>query len=184
MWFRYYCGCSCGGNQFQLWWFCQRCSLQIACCFGGRTARSHQLGTKIVVIFLIVPLRSSAHSSARSGRWIGGEEPDGCRGREDAMRVRREPVDRQHFPVESKGRRKKLNEVGYVTAICFGCFLTRCIMMCLSAFNKDADLDVLNHPILNFFYYLLVEIVPLSLVLFILRKLPPKRGIAQYHPIH
>ncbi|CAD6209289.1 unnamed protein product [Miscanthus lutarioriparius] len=90
----------------------------------------------------------------------------------------------QRFPVESKGRRKKLNEVGYVTTICFGCFLTRCIVMCLSAFNKDADLDVLNHPILNFFYYLLVEIVPSSLVLFILRKLPPKRGIAQYHPIH
>ncbi|KAL5653536.1 hypothetical protein ACJX0J_038994, partial [Zea mays] len=60
----------------------------------------------------------------------------------------------QRFPVESKGRRKKLNEVGYVTTICFGCFLIRCIMMCLSAFNKDADLDVLNHPILNFFYYL------------------------------
>ncbi|CAD6201674.1 unnamed protein product [Miscanthus lutarioriparius] len=90
----------------------------------------------------------------------------------------------QRFPVESKGRRKKLNEVGYVTTICFGCFLIRCIMMCLSAFNKDADLDVLNHPILNFFYYLLVEIVPSSLVLFILRKLPPKCGIAQYHPIH
>ncbi|AQL09893.1 Tobamovirus multiplication protein 3 [Zea mays] len=88
------------------------------------------------------------------------------------------------FPVESKGRRKKLNEVGYVTTICFGCFLIRCIMMCLSAFNKDADLDVLNHPILNFFYYLLAEIAPSSLVLFILRKLPPRRGIAQYHPIH
>ncbi|CAL4912260.1 unnamed protein product [Urochloa decumbens] len=90
----------------------------------------------------------------------------------------------QRFPVESKGRRKKLNEVGYVTTICFGCFLIRCIMMCLSAFDKEADLDVLNHPILNFFYYLLVEIVPSSLVLFILRKLPPKRGVAQYHPIH
>ncbi|AQL09895.1 Tobamovirus multiplication protein 3 [Zea mays] len=90
----------------------------------------------------------------------------------------------QRFPVESKGRRKKLNEVGYVTTICFGCFLIRCIMMCLSAFNKDADLDVLNHPILNFFYYLLAEIAPSSLVLFILRKLPPRRGIAQYHPIH
>ncbi|RCV46840.1 hypothetical protein SETIT_9G563400v2 [Setaria italica] len=72
----------------------------------------------------------------------------------------------QRFHVESKGRRKKLNE------------------MCISAFDKEADLDVLNHPILNFFYYLLVEIVPSSLVLFILRKLPPKRGIAQYHPIH
>ncbi|XP_004972320.1 tobamovirus multiplication protein 3-like [Setaria italica] len=88
------------------------------------------------------------------------------------------------FPVKSEGRRKKLNGVGYVPTICFGCFLIRCIMMCFSAFNKEADLDVLNHPILNFFYYLLVEIVPSSLVLFIVRKLPPKRGIAQYHPIH
>ncbi|KAL5652743.1 hypothetical protein ACJX0J_038201, partial [Zea mays] len=60
----------------------------------------------------------------------------------------------QRFPVESKGRRKKLQEVGYVTTICFSCFLIRCVMMCLNAFDKAADLDVLNHPILNFFYYL------------------------------
>ncbi|XP_022632549.1 protein TOM THREE HOMOLOG 1 isoform X2 [Vigna radiata var. radiata] len=71
----------------------------------------------------------------------------------------------QRFPVESKGRRKKLQE------------------MCFNAFDKAADLDVLDHPILNFIYYLLVEILPSSLVLFILRKLPPKRGITQYHPI-
>ncbi|KAG4110043.1 hypothetical protein ERO13_D13G024900v2 [Gossypium hirsutum] len=89
----------------------------------------------------------------------------------------------QRFPVESKGRRKKLQEVGYVTTICFTCFLVRCIMMCFNAFDKGADLDVLNHPILNLIYYLLVEILPSSLVLFILRKLPPKRGITQYHPI-
>ncbi|KAL4638169.1 hypothetical protein ACB092_03G130300 [Castanea dentata] len=89
----------------------------------------------------------------------------------------------QRFPVESKGRRKKLQEVGYVTTICFTCFLARCIMMCFNAFDKAADLDVLDHPILNFIYYLLVEILPSSLVLFILRKLPPKRGITQYHPI-
>ncbi|KAK7399857.1 hypothetical protein VNO78_11051 [Psophocarpus tetragonolobus] len=89
----------------------------------------------------------------------------------------------QRFPVESKGRRKKLQEVGYVTTICFSCFLIRCVMMCFNAFDKAADLDVLNHPILNFIYYLLVEILPSSLVLFILRKLPPKRGITQYHPI-
>ncbi|KAI3923218.1 hypothetical protein MKW92_042883 [Papaver armeniacum] len=89
----------------------------------------------------------------------------------------------QRFPVESKGRRKKLQEVGYVTTICFLCFLTRCIMMCFNAFDKAADLDVLNHPVLNFLYYLLVEILPSALVLFILRKLPPKRGITQYHPI-
>ncbi|MQL78480.1 hypothetical protein Taro_010913 [Colocasia esculenta] len=90
----------------------------------------------------------------------------------------------QRFPVESKGRRKKLQEVGYVTTICFTCFLIRSVMMGFNAFDKAADLDVLNHPILNFLYYLLVEILPSSLVLFILRKLPPKRGITQYHPIH
>ncbi|CAN7020693.1 hypothetical protein BRARA_F00979 [Brassica rapa] len=89
----------------------------------------------------------------------------------------------QRFPVESKGRRKKLQEVGYVTSICFTCFLIRCIMMCFNAFDDAADLDVLDHPILNFIYYLLVEILPSSLVLFILRKLPPKRGITQYHQI-
>ncbi|XP_074576384.1 tobamovirus multiplication protein 3-like [Curcuma longa] len=89
----------------------------------------------------------------------------------------------QHFPLESRGRRKKLQEVGYVATICFLCFLARCIMMCLNAYDKDVDLDVLDHPILNLTYYLLVEIVPSSLVLFILRKLPPKRA-AQHHPIH
>ncbi|VVA99625.1 unnamed protein product [Arabis nemorensis] len=89
----------------------------------------------------------------------------------------------QRFPVESKGRRKKLQEVGYVTTICFTCFLVRCIMMCFDAFDDAADLDVLDHPILNFIYYLLVEILPSTLVLFILRKLPPKRGITQYHQI-
>ncbi|KAJ3689675.1 hypothetical protein LUZ61_018839 [Rhynchospora tenuis] len=90
----------------------------------------------------------------------------------------------QRFPVESKGRRKKLNEVGYVTSICFTCFIVRCIMMSINAFDKAADLDVLDHPILNFFYYMLVELLPSALVLFILRKLPPKRGITQYHPIN
>ncbi|MBA0842810.1 hypothetical protein Goarm_002614 [Gossypium armourianum] len=72
----------------------------------------------------------------------------------------------QRFPVESKGRQNKLQE------------------MCFDAFDKAADLNVLNHPVLNFIYYLLVEILPSILVLFILRKLPPRRGITQYHPIH
>ncbi|TYI57337.1 hypothetical protein E1A91_D11G273600v1 [Gossypium mustelinum] len=71
-------------------------------------------------------------------------------------------------------------QVGYVTTICFTCFLVRCIMMCFNAFDKGADLDVLNHPILNLIYYLLVEILPSSLVLFILRKLPPKRGVSLF----
>ncbi|PRQ28489.1 hypothetical protein RchiOBHm_Chr5g0003581 [Rosa chinensis] len=89
----------------------------------------------------------------------------------------------RRFPIESKGRRKKLHEVGSVTAICFTCFLIRCFVDVLSAFDDDASLDVLDHPVLNAFYYMLVEILPSALVLFILRKLPPKRVSAQYHPI-
>lgn len=89
----------------------------------------------------------------------------------------------RRFPIESKGRRKKLHEVGSVTAICFTCFLLRCFVVVLSAFDTDASLDVLDHPILNLIYYMLVEILPSALVLYILRKLPPKRVSAQYHPI-
>ncbi|CAK9171589.1 unnamed protein product [Ilex paraguariensis] len=90
----------------------------------------------------------------------------------------------RRFPIESKGRRKKLNEVGSVTAICFTCFLIRCFVVFLSAFDADASLDVLYHPVLNLIYYMVVEILPSALVLYILRKLPPKRISAQYHPIH
>ncbi|GAB2277810.1 E3 ubiquitin-protein ligase tom1 [Dionaea muscipula] len=89
----------------------------------------------------------------------------------------------RRFPIESKGRRQKLHEVGSVTAICFTCFLIRCLMVAVSAFDSDASLSVLYHPILDLIYYLLVEIIPSVLVLFILRKLPPKRVSAQYHPI-
>lgn len=89
----------------------------------------------------------------------------------------------RRFPIESKGRRKKLHEVGSVTAICFTCFLIRCFVVVLSAFDSDASLEVLDHPVLNLIYYLVVEILPSSLVLYILRKLPPKRVSAQYHPI-
>ncbi|XP_010269281.1 PREDICTED: tobamovirus multiplication protein 1-like isoform X1 [Nelumbo nucifera] len=91
----------------------------------------------------------------------------------------------RRFPIESRGRQKKLYEVASVTGICCTCFLIRCFVVALSAFDKHADIDVLNHPLLNFVYYTLVEIVPSSLVLFILRKLPPRRVSVsdQYHPI-
>ncbi|TVT96941.1 hypothetical protein EJB05_05912 [Eragrostis curvula] len=72
----------------------------------------------------------------------------------------------RRFPIESKGRRKKLYEVAF------------------SSFDPDLSLDVLDHPILDFFYYMLTEILPSALVLFVLRKLPPKRVSAQYHSIH
>ncbi|XP_071686276.1 tobamovirus multiplication protein 3-like [Rutidosis leptorrhynchoides] len=80
----------------------------------------------------------------------------------------------QRFPVKSKNRRKKLQEVGYVTTICFVCFLLRCIVMCFNAFDEAANLHLMDHSVLNFVYYLLVEILPSSLLLIILRKLPPK----------
>uniref|UniRef100_A0A453PAC1 THH1/TOM1/TOM3 domain-containing protein n=1 Tax=Aegilops tauschii subsp. strangulata TaxID=200361 RepID=A0A453PAC1_AEGTS len=89
----------------------------------------------------------------------------------------------KRFPIESKGRQQKLSEVGRVATICSCCFLARCVMMCFAAFNKDADLDVLDHPILNFIYYLLVEIVPSALVLYILRRIPSKLKLAHYHPL-
>ncbi|THU53915.1 hypothetical protein C4D60_Mb10t19430 [Musa balbisiana] len=89
----------------------------------------------------------------------------------------------RRFPIESKGRRKKLHEVGSVTAICFTCFLIRCFMVGLSAFDAEASLVVLDHPILDLIYYMLTEILPSALVLYILRKLPPKRVSGQYHPI-
>lgn len=90
----------------------------------------------------------------------------------------------RRFPIESKGRRKKLNEVGFVTGICCTCFLVRCFVVAFSAFDKVADVDVLDHPLLNLIFYMLVEILPSALVLFILRKLPPKRVSDQYHPIN
>ncbi|KAG6467256.1 hypothetical protein ZIOFF_074944 [Zingiber officinale] len=89
----------------------------------------------------------------------------------------------RRFPIESKGRRKKLHEVGSVTGICFACFLIRCIVVGLSAFNSNASLEVLDHPILDLVYYMLTEILPSALVLYILRRLPPKRVSTQYHPI-
>ncbi|KAF5448496.1 hypothetical protein F2P56_029024 [Juglans regia] len=89
----------------------------------------------------------------------------------------------RRFPIESRGRQKKLYEVGCVTGICCACFLIRCFVLALATVYKDADIDVLDHPILNLIYYMLVEIVPSALVLFILRKLPPKRVSDHYQPI-
>lgn len=82
----------------------------------------------------------------------------------------------RRFPIESRGRRKKLREVGFVTSICATCFVVRAIIVAWSAFDKaEADLDAMSHPLLNIIYYTTTEIIPASLVLFILRKLPPKK---------
>ena len=84
----------------------------------------------------------------------------------------------RRFPIESKGRRKKLREVGAVTGVCATCFLTRAALVCVSTFRNTLRLDVAGHPGLNALYYGLCEIAPSALVLFILRKLPPKSAEA------
>jgi hypothetical protein len=90
----------------------------------------------------------------------------------------------RRFPIESRGRRKKLREVGFVTTICATCFTLRAVIVAWSAFDKaDADLDVMSHPLLNIIYYSCVEIIPSALVLYILRKLPPRRNQQGYQPI-
>ena len=43
--------------------------------------------------------------------------------------------------------------------------------------------DVLNHPFLNLIYYTTCELVPSALVLYILRKLPPRRSQQGYQQI-
>lgn len=63
-----------------------------------------------------------------------------------------------------------------MTTVCTSCFVARALLIALSTIDStDFKLDVLNHPLLNIGYYALVEVVPSALVLFILRKLPPKR---------
>ncbi len=49
--------------------------------------------------------------------------------------------------------------------------------------QHDADLDVMNHPLLNIIYYTLCEILPSALVLYILRRLPPRRITQGYQQI-
>nr|GEV53297.1 tobamovirus multiplication protein 3-like [Tanacetum cinerariifolium] len=67
------------------------------------------------------------------------------------------------FPVESKGRDKKLYET------------------CFDAFNKPSNQDVSENQVLNFIYYFLVEILLSCVVLFTLRKMPPKQVTKQQH---
>uniref|UniRef100_A0A7S0R8K2 THH1/TOM1/TOM3 domain-containing protein n=1 Tax=Chlamydomonas leiostraca TaxID=1034604 RepID=A0A7S0R8K2_9CHLO len=90
----------------------------------------------------------------------------------------------QRFPIESRGRRKKLREVGLVTSICAGCFSVRALVVALSAFDRtNLELDLMGHPLLNLLYYSAVEVAPTACVLYILRKLPPKRATQGYTQI-
>lgn len=89
----------------------------------------------------------------------------------------------KRFPIESKGRKKKLNEVGAVTIICALAFSVRGGLVAANAFVKGLRIDMFGHPLFDALYYVSVEILPAYLVLFVLRKLPPKRPAAGYQQI-
>jgi len=84
----------------------------------------------------------------------------------------------RRFPIESKGRRKKLREVGAVTFVCSACFVTRAVFLAYGGFVKNFrnKLDESSYPLLAIIFYSLVELLPAALVLWILRKLPPRRA--------
>eukprot|EP01024_Parvocaulis_polyphysoides_P007787 TRINITY_DN12293_c0_g1_i3.p1 TRINITY_DN12293_c0_g1~~TRINITY_DN12293_c0_g1_i3.p1 ORF type:complete len:336 (-),score=9.22 TRINITY_DN12293_c0_g1_i3:167-1069(-) len=89
------------------------------------------------------------------------------------------------FPLETAGRKRKVREVGSVTITCTIAFILRAVVLCLSIFynNGEIKLDIFFHPVMNFGYYILFEILPTILVLIILRKLPPKRLPEGYQTI-
>ena len=67
-------------------------------------------------------------------------------------------------------------QVGIVTSVCTVAFVSRALIVILATIDSsDFALDVLAHPLLNIAYYSIVEVIPSALVLFVLRKLPPKR---------
>ena len=57
-------------------------------------------------------------------------------------------------------------------------------MVALSAVDRqDLEIDLLQHPLMNAAYYLAVEVLPTAAVLYILRKLPPRRNPQAYQQI-
>ena len=58
------------------------------------------------------------------------------------------------------------------------CFTVRAVLLVQAAVDADGrfgGLDVMSHPVLNGVYYMVCEVLPLGLVMWILRKLPPKK---------
>jgi hypothetical protein len=72
-------------------------------------------------------------------------------------------------------------QVCTVTLICTICFFVRAVFIALATVDaEDFSINVLDHPLLNVIFYSSVELVPAALVLYTLRKLPPKQTVT--HP--
>ena len=76
----------------------------------------------------------------------------------------------KQFPIESQGKHSKMKEVGWVTIICTMSFAVRAALLLSASFA----LKMKGNDIFIGTYYFAVEVLPSALVLFILRKLPPK----------
>jgi hypothetical protein len=76
-------------------------------------------------------------------------------------------------PISSQGRTAKLREVGSVTAICVTCFTLRATMKVLMITAPFRNLLVYSWAFLLAFY-VVAEVAPALLVLFVLRKMPPR----------
>jgi hypothetical protein len=75
------------------------------------------------------------------------------------------------FPIESVGRKAKQREVGVTVIICALAFLFQAALLLVFTFKPVEDLN----PYFIGGFYLAVEIVPTAAILYILRKLPPRR---------
>jgi THH1/TOM1/TOM3 domain len=85
----------------------------------------------------------------------------------------------RRFPIESTRRRSKLREVGWVTTVVSSCYAVRVAMLVYVSINEVVD----TSPIFIGIFYFVVEIVPSALVLYVLRKLPPReRGATAARP--
>jgi len=82
----------------------------------------------------------------------------------------------KQFPIESRGRQSKLKEVGWVTVICTTVFSLRALLLLVITFVTQIELNDIFIAV----YYALVEVIPALLVLYVLRKLPPRRTDARF----
>jgi len=83
-------------------------------------------------------------------------------------------------PIESAGRKSKLREVLYITAICTICFVGRSILYVVLTFEPSLSVN----PVTVAVYYVVSEILPAFIVLFVLRKLPPPKPTHTYPEVN
>ena len=82
-----------------------------------------------------------------------------------------------HHSRESRRHPGRHLQVGVVTVVCTASFLARAaFVICATVDHHTFRIDVAQHPLVNLLYYVSVEIVPSATVLYVLRKLPPKRA--------